>query len=195
MTRQTPLPIPRTLLFALAVVGIGVLAGILWHLVVTLPTFLTADDSSLQMTERAQGQVFAIDAVYSLIGVLFGALLGILAWKLWSEVGWQKVLIGAVGALAAALLCWAIGVIMGPGDFAARAVAAQPGDRVPVDFALRARSAVLTWCIGALAATTCYTLLSRELLGRWLPRRSRAAKPGKGSAQDSGQFRRGHLDR
>ena len=49
----------RTLIigYTLTAVTGGAVSGWLWHLLVSLPTYLTSDDGSVQITERAQGEV------------------------------------------------------------------------------------------------------------------------------------------
>lgn len=193
---SAPVSTTRAVVYASVVFITGVLAGVLWHTVVTVPTFLTASDGSVQMTERAQSQIFTMDAAFSLIGLLLGLLLGVLTWQLWSVHGWRAVVVGLLASLAAGMLCWGVGVLLGPTDFATRVVTAQTGDRVPVDFDLRARSALGAWCAGTMLAMVGYTLSSRDLVERQSTRRrARTSKVREPGLEHPGQHRRGDLDR
>lgn len=159
----------RAMLYTLIVVTAGAIAGWVWHALVSLPTYLTSDDGSVQITERAQGQIFAIDAVYVIIGLIAGVGLGVGAWNLFRRLGWPVAIIAVLGGLGSGALCWAVGVAQGPRDFAARVAAAQPGEKVPIDFQLHTASALLVWALGAIIPVMLYANLSRDegpVLGR-----------------------------
>lgn len=152
----------RVLLYGLIVIAVGTISGWVWHAIITLPTYLTSDDGSVQITERAQGQVFATDAVFVMIGLIAGIGLGLVCWRGFQRLGWPVALIAAAGGLAAGSLCWLIGVLQGPRDFAQRIAAAVPGEKVPIDFQLHTTSALLVWALGAIIPVMLYANLSRE---------------------------------
>ncbi|OYX13103.1 MAG: hypothetical protein B7Z15_08385, partial [Rhizobiales bacterium 32-66-8] len=128
--------------FAAMVLGSGVLGGLVWRSLVTLPAYSVGDSGAAQITEQALGQVFASDGVYVVIGMLVGLLVGVMAWRLFHRLGWPVAVIAVFGGLAAAGVCWLVGILQGPQNFADRISAAQPGELVPIDFELRTVSAV-----------------------------------------------------
>ncbi len=173
----------RTLgvLYALIVVTAGALSGWLWHAITTLPTYLTSDDGSVQITERALGRVFSADAIYVILGLLVGVGLGLAAWQFFRRLGWPVAVIALAGGLSAGTVCWLIGLMQGPRNFAARVAAAVPGEEVPVDFALHTPSAIFVWALGAIIPVMLYANLSREP-GPPIPR-SRPRKISEAGAQ------------
>lgn len=167
----------RTLIIGytlMAVTG-GAVSGWFWHLLVSLPTYLTSDDGSVQITERAQGEVFATDAVFVFIGLIVGVALGIAAWHYFHRLGWRVALLAVAGGLLAGVTCWLVGVAQGPNNFAERVATAVPGEMVPIDFELHTTSALLVWALGAIIPVMLYANLSREQTGSAL-RRSRSGQ-------------------
>lgn len=176
----------RIVLFGLVVVSAGLIAGWVWHALVSLPTFLTSDDGSVKITERAQGQVFTTDAVFVIIGLIAGVGLGFAAWRFFREVGWSVALIAVGGGLLSGAICWLVGVVQGPRHFAERVATAVPGDKVPVDFELHTTSALLVWALGAIIPVMLYANLSRE--DEPVPQvRSRAGQVGERGAEQGGE--------
>jgi len=162
----------RTLLVLGAVLVSGVVSGMIWHRVATPPIWTVLADGTAQATERGLSRVFAVDAWYVLIGLLFGMALGTLVWKLMSPLGWPVALVVCAAALLAGIVCWQMGRAFGPRDFVERLAAVGPaGGRVPADFDLGAKSALLVWPVGALLPVLLYP--ASELLVEWLGRRRR----------------------
>lgn len=159
--------------FAGLVVAAGVLGGLLWHAMVTLPTYSVSDNGSAQITERALGQVFATDGFYLIIGMLAGLAIGFTAWSFFRNLGWPVALVAVAGGLISGLICWGTGVLQGPRNFADRITAAQPGQLVPIDFQLHTMPALFIWALGAIIPVMLYANLSRE--EPLEPRRSRTA--------------------
>lgn len=152
----------RLLVYAGVVVLAGVISGWVWHAIVKVPSYLTGDDGSVQMTERAVGQIFSMDAIYVIIGLLAGLALGLVAWALFPRVGWPVAAIATVGGLASGAVCWLVGVLQGPSGFAERIAEASSGDRIPIDFQLHTASALLVWALGAIIPVMLYANLSHE---------------------------------
>lgn len=125
--------------------GLGALAGLVWPAVVDLPAYTVGADGGASTSERGLAQVLGADAWFCLLGVPVGLALGVLAWRRFHRLGWPVVLVGTLAATAAALVCWLVGTRLGPGDFPERLAAAQPGDRVPIALALRAKASLLVW--------------------------------------------------
>lgn len=148
--------------FAALVAAAGVLSGLLWHAMVTLPTYSVSDNGSAQITERALGQVFATDGVFVIIGMLAGLAIGFAAWRFFRQLGWPVAVISVAGGLAAGGICWLMGIAQGPRNFADRITAAQPGQLVPIDFQLHTVPALFVWGLGAIIPIMLYANLSRE---------------------------------
>ena len=168
----------RALILVAGIVVVGVVAGIIWHRVATLPTYQVLSDGTAQITERGLSRVFALDAWYVFIGLLGGMLLGTLVWKLMEPLGWPAALLACAATLLAGIVCWQMGRLLGPRDFVERLAAIGPeGGRVPIDFDLGAKSALFVWPIGGLLPVLIYP--ATELLVEWLGRRRRhdAATP------------------
>ncbi len=125
--------------------GLGVVGGLAWWALTDLPTYLVAADGGANTSERQLAQVLGSDAWFAVIGAVVGLVLGTIAWRRLGRSGWPVVLLGTGTAVLAALLCWAVGRELGPGEFTARLAAAQPGDRVPVELDLQARASLLVW--------------------------------------------------
>lgn len=146
--------------FALVVVGLGLLAGVVWQAVVTLPGYTVASDGSAATTQYGLTQVFGSDAWFCLIGAVVGVLLGLVSWWWFGRLGWPSVVIATLGALIAAGCCWWAGWTLGPGPLNARLVAARPGDFVPISLTVRAPAGMLIWVAAAVVP-----ILIRSSLG------------------------------
>ncbi|MDN5564350.1 hypothetical protein EDD41_0185 [Luteococcus japonicus] len=133
------------LVFLLIAMMLGCLAGALWNLVVDLPAYHVDSAGNATTSERGLTAVFASDAWFSIFGLALGLTLGILAWHWFRRIGWPVVLLAMGTATVAGLMCWWVGVLMGPHNFSRRIAQASPGDLVPIDFKLHAWSALLVW--------------------------------------------------
>lgn len=144
---RAPLRRPAVTLLAYVVfgLGLGALAGVVWEAVVTLPTYRVGPDGGASTSERGLAAYVGGDAWYSLIGAVGGLLLGVLGWRRLHRLGWPVVLVATLTATAAGLVCWAVGVRLGPGDFSSRLAAAPPDALVPIALELRAKAALLVW--------------------------------------------------
>ncbi|WP_420175292.1 hypothetical protein [Luteococcus sp. OSA5] len=139
-------PVVRGLLMhVLLAMLVGALAGVVWNLVVDLPSYTVDADGRATTSERGLTQVFAADVVYSVLGAVVGLLIGLWAWRWFRRSGWLVVPLAIGSSLASAFLCWWVGVLLGPRNFASRIATAGDGDRVPIDFELHAHVAVLVW--------------------------------------------------
>jgi hypothetical protein len=162
----------RVVLLLAGIVVAGVVSGVIWHQVVTLPTYQVLSDGTAQITERGLSRVFALDAWYVFIGLLGGMLLGTLVWKLMEPLGWPAALIACAATLLAGVICWQIGRAFGPRDFVERLAAiGTDGGRLEMDFDLSAKSALLVWPIGGLLPVLLYP--ASELMVEWLGRHRR----------------------
>lgn len=164
--------------FVLACLGMGAVAGVFWESVVVLPAYEVASDGGASTTERGLTEFFGGDAWFCVTGLVLFLALGSLAWLRFREVGWPLVLVMLVTALGAALICWAVGYQLGPGEFARRLAEAQPGAVVPIELTLRARASLLSWPFAAVIPLLLGSSLGRddEESGPLLPRRSSSSR-------------------
>lgn len=144
-------------------VGLGVMAAVVWWLVTPLPTYTITDDGYATISERGLAQIFAADAYFSLIGIVVGAVIGIVgALRLGRYLGWMTVPTIVVDATVAALLCWGIGSILGPSDFSMRLTAASAGDEVAVALTVRSWVAIVVWPFIGLLPLLLWSTLARD---------------------------------
>lgn len=135
--------------FSGGLVVAGLFAGMLWHLLSAPPNYTIGDDHGAIITEQGLSQAFAMDIWFLFIGMAVGLAVGAGGWLLFHRTGWPVVLIVIVGALAAGLVAWLFGQWLGPHGFADRVVAAEPGDRVPMDLQLHSLWLLLVWPLAA----------------------------------------------
>jgi hypothetical protein len=121
----------RLACFVLLSLGLGGAAGVVWESVVKLPTYIVGSDGGASTTERGLTEFVAGDAWFCLIGLVLFTALGILAWRWFSTIGWGLVLVVVLTAVASALVCWAVGYHLGPGEFAPPTGRGPAGRRGP----------------------------------------------------------------
>lgn len=148
--------------FALFALGFGGLAGLAWWGLVDLPGYLVGSDGTTNTTERGLTEFISGDAWFSVIGLVGGIALGLLAWWRFRRMGWPVVLIGVVSAFLAALVCWLVGWELGPGAFEPRLAAAMSGQFVPIELTLRARASLIVWPFAASIPILLASSLGRE---------------------------------
>lgn len=150
------------LLAGLAIV-VGALAGVLWASSVTLPNWQIQESTSTAvMNERGVVQVASADVLFVLIGLGVGLGLGLVSWLWFRHLGWPVALIAVGAGLLAAVVCWQIGQLLGPGSEAERIAAADPGSVVPASLQLRALSALAVWGFAAVTPVLLIASLGRD---------------------------------
>lgn len=154
---SSPGVLPWLALMAGLAVVVGALAGVFWAAIVKVPAYLVTADGSGSMTERGLTEIVSGDAWFVIIGVLIGVGLGLVAWKWFHPLGWRTPLIAIGAGLVAAVVCWQVGQLVGPGNFNDRLAAASPGDLVRMSLELHSLSALAVW---AFAAVTPVLLIS-----------------------------------
>jgi len=154
--------IRRTVAYLALAAGLGAGAGVVWEAVVDLPAYVVGDDGSAGLAERALTEVIGADAWFTLLGLLVGVGLGVLAWFRLRGLGWPLVGVVVMAAVGAGLLCWWVGQELGPGPLEPRLAAARPGDAVPIELTLRARAALLVWPLAAVAPVLLGATLGRD---------------------------------
>ncbi|MGJ3509778.1 hypothetical protein [Enemella sp. A6] len=155
--------LPRLALMLGISIGLGAFAGVVWWLVTPLPGYQINQDGLASINERGLAQIFAADAWFSVIAMVGGAVIGLLA-SLWlaRRLGWLVALVVLVDTLIAGLLCWGVGALLGPGDFSTRLAEAQAGDVVPVSLTLRSWVALLVWPFIGMLPVLIWSTLARD---------------------------------
>lgn len=149
------------LLAALASV-VGGLSAVFWVNVVDLPTYRILADGSATVSERALTQFVATDAWFVICGAMVGLGLGIVTWRWFKPMGWPTALLAAGAGLLAAVVCWLLGQLLGPGSFEDRLATAAPDDLVPISLQLRSLSALAVWPFAAVAPVLLASALGPE---------------------------------
>jgi len=137
-------------LFVAAAAVAGVVAAVVWRLVVTSPSYVVQPDGSASVTERALTEFFAGDAWFVVIGVVVGAGLGVATRRRFKTLGWLSAFLAAGLGLLAGLVCWQLGLLFSGAPFDERLATAKPGDSVPISLALRSPSALAVWAFAAV---------------------------------------------
>ena len=132
-------------------VVLGALAGVVWRNLVTLPEYVVQADGRAVISQVDLSRIASADVVFALLGLPVGVLVGAAAWWLLRRAGWPVAPVAVGAALVAAFTCWGTGLVLGPGDFDTRLAEASAGDRVPIEFELRAWSAMALWAFAAVA--------------------------------------------
>ena len=133
----------RVTIFLSSCLGVGVVAGVLWAVLAFRPRYEVADDLGASLRERGLSQIFAADALFSVLLAVVGLGIGIACWLLFHRNGWWVCVLAVSGAIIAALVAWQVGLLVTPNDFAERLARAVGGDEVPVDLQLHATAALL----------------------------------------------------
>lgn len=137
---------------------VGALAAMFWASIVTLPTWRIDEATSMAvMSERGVTEIVAADVWFVITGAIVGVGLGLVTWKWFRPLGWPTALLAVGSGLLAAIVCWQVGQLLGPGSEAERVAAADPGAAVPASLQLRSLSALAVW---GFAAVTPVLLVS-----------------------------------
>lgn len=131
-------------------VGLGVLGGVLWWLLVDPAEFTLAPGGGA-MGELELSKRFNADGWYSVIAIVLGFLSGLLlTWWRSRDYRLTTVLLVVGAALAAGVMALT-GGLLGPGDPDAALEGARRGDTVPVELVVTAEVSYLLWPIAVLA--------------------------------------------
>ncbi len=159
---MTRTPLRRVVVFVGIALAVGVVAGVVWELVVPLATYTVGPDGQARTSERALARFFAGDAWFAGLGLVGGIALGALAWRWFAQLGWRVVVLVLLAGAAAAFVCWGVGYALGPGDFDRRLGSARPGDVVPIALTVRAVPALFVWVFAAVAPVLVGSSLGRD---------------------------------
>lgn len=153
----------RTLVLTALALLVGAVGALLWANLSVLPRWTVHPDGHAEMTDLERTEVFSATFWYSVLALAGGLAIGVASWVRLRRLGWPVAVITAGLALVAGLTCWWLGEVFGPGPFAERLAAAQPGDRVPVALRLQAPSALAIWVFGAIAVPLFAASLGPEM--------------------------------
>ena len=147
----------RVSVFLLSCLGVGVVAGIIWAFFAIRPEYELTDDLEASMGERELADIFAGDALFTLLLAAVGLAIGVACWILFQRNGWLVCALAVLGAGVAALIAWQVGLLVTPDDFDVRLASAVGGEGVPIDLQLRSTAALL---VAPFAAITPVMLLA-----------------------------------
>ncbi len=133
----------RVTIFLLSCLGAGVVAGVVWALTAYRPGYVVAADLGASLNERGLAGIFAADALFSVLLAAVGLGIGVACWLLFHRSGWWVCALAVVGAGAAGMLAWQVGLLVTPENFDELLAQAVSGDVVPVNLQLHARAALL----------------------------------------------------
>ncbi len=137
-------------LAALAIL-VGVVGSLVWANITYLPSYVVHADGHAAISDSDVGLLFSRNFWFVIIGLGAGLAVGLAGWIRLRSIGWPVAVISAAMALLAALVCWKVGQLIGPGPFAPRLASAQPGDSVPVALTLTTPSGLAAWAFAAVA--------------------------------------------
>ncbi|RMB58776.1 hypothetical protein EAX62_11640 [Tessaracoccus antarcticus] len=133
----------RVLVFLVSCLAVGAAVGILWAVFASRPGYVVADDLGASLNERGIAEIFAADALFSVLLAAVGVGVGVAGWLVFHRWGWWVCLITVITAGLAGLVAWQVGLLVTPSNFAERLASAVSGDVVAVDLQLHAKAALL----------------------------------------------------
>lgn len=142
---------------------LGAVCALLWANLSVLPSYVLQADSHATITDPQLAEVFSANFHYAAIGLFGGIALGIAAWASLRSMGWPMALVTTGLALIAGVTCWLLGEVVGPGPFAPRMAAAEPGESVATALRLTTPSALAIWVFGAVAVPLFAASLGPEV--------------------------------
>ncbi|MGI5321683.1 hypothetical protein [Actinomadura nitritigenes] len=164
MRRPTGRQLTTWLVTTAIVTPLGPLAGLLWANTIPKVTYVIIQGEPLISDPEGEGPV-GIDGRFALIGLAAGLLCGIAAYAARGRRNDIALILGiAAGGVAASLLAWRTGHLIGLGHFDDVVHHGRDGATVTGVADLRAKGVLMFWPVAAVAA---YGLL--EVLVRRLP--------------------------
>jgi hypothetical protein len=156
----------------------GVLAGLLWWGLAPRAQFTVTASGPQVIGNPSEELLAADDAVYTLVVAGLGLLAGLGAWLVRRHRGLGGLLGVALGMLAADLVAWQVGELLGPGP--TKAELARTGARVTTALHLAALPAL---AIGVLTAVLVYLIATLVTRSDDLGRAPGEGPPGRPRAQ------------
>ncbi|MTB87459.1 hypothetical protein H9L21_06115 [Aeromicrobium senzhongii] len=144
----------------LGVMASGVPAAFVWW-GLGRPSQWLATERGLVLTEENATGRFQVVAVFTLVGVVLGLVAGVLVQRITRSAQWQTVVGLAGAASAASLVCWRLGVWLGPQPVR-DATGLEVGDVVRDQFAVDTIVPFLLWPLAAVLGYTITLYLSSD---------------------------------
>lgn len=144
----------------LAVVAAGVPAAFAWWAFGRPAQWLVTERGLILTEDQATGR-FQVVAVFTIVGAVVGLLSGVLVHRLTRPARWQVVVGLAAAATASALLCWRLGIWLGPPP-PQDVEGAEVLELVPSQFAVDTVVPFLVWPLAAVLAYTLSLYLSTD---------------------------------
>lgn len=139
---------------------LGVVAGLLW-LWLANPAAFEVTEQGAVLDEQASKGRFGVIVTFVLISVVIAFLWGFFAGRILLDRGWLMVPVFALVSLAAGLIAWKVGAILGPPD-PSTVKDAKLGDLIPQQLTVDTASPFLVWPIFALAGQFLAVYLSGD---------------------------------
>lgn len=144
------------LLLGLLLLACGVAAA--WVALASPPQWQVTQQGVV-LTEAQSSRQVGVELVFVALGAGLGVLWGALAGFVLRALGWVVVPVVALGTLAAAVLAWRLGVVLGPdGPQAVRSP--RLGDDIPARLAVDSPASFLVWAIAGLVGVFLATWLA-----------------------------------
>ncbi|WP_286928218.1 MULTISPECIES: hypothetical protein [Aeromicrobium] len=150
----------RTSRVLLAVVAAGIPAAVAWW-AFGRPSQWLATERGLVLTEVNATGSFQVVAMFVVVGIVFGVLAGVATHRLTRPGRWETVLGLAAASGAASLVCWRLGIWLGPPP-PESVKGLEVGDEVSAQFAVDGIVPFLVWPLVAVLSYTLALYLSSD---------------------------------
>lgn len=130
---------------------LGVLVGWLWSLLAD-PASYTVTRQGVMLGETEAAKQFGVAVTFTWLGALAAVLWGgLCTWRLAGN-GWVQVVVTVVGAMAAAVVAWQLGLALGPPDPGPIVRSAGVGTHVPMQVDIHGYGVLFVWPLAAVLA-------------------------------------------
>lgn len=152
-------PVGAALVVVGALVGAGVLVGVVWRLVA--PTVVcTTGPGDCPYDSFEGGLFFVAEGWFAVLAAVGGVVAALLARRWLRELGWPVVVALGLGGGLASLVAWRVGVWLGPDDPAGLAVVAGALAERPLR--LRSAGLLVVWSIASVLVALLTMLADAE---------------------------------
>lgn len=132
----------------LLLVVLGLVAGAVWAQVARPAQWLVSD-GRLELTINASRDTFGVLLVFVAVGAVTALVWAMLATVLLGT-SWQQVVTVLIGSLVLAVICWRVGLLLGPPDPSSAAAGLSDGDMVDDRLSVQGFAPFLVWPIAGL---------------------------------------------